>query len=117
VHIHEGTLEASNSEWLELIDEDGPLGNENRELRKNFKVDLGRSSSHHGNFLECVRTGNRPLADVEIGHRSCTICLLNMISMRLGRPIKWDPVAEQIVGDVEASNLMMPYWRGDWALS
>lgn len=34
-----------------------------------------------------------------------------MISMRLGRAIKWDPVAEQIVGDVEASNLMMPSER------
>ena len=116
-HIHEGTLEASNPEWLELIDENGPLGNENRELRKQFKIDLGRTISHHGNFLECIRSGNRPFADVEIGHRSCTICLLNMISMRLGRAIKWDPVAEQIVGDVEASNLMMPFWRGNWPLS
>jgi hypothetical protein len=44
-----------------LIDENGPLGNENRELRKQFKIDLGRTSSHHGNFLECIRTGNRPL--------------------------------------------------------
>lgn len=116
-HIHEGTLEASNPEWLELIDENGTLGNENRKLRKEFKIDLGRTGSHHANFLGCIRNGGRPFADVEIGHRSATICQLNMISMRLGRPIKWDPVAEQIVGDVEASNLMMPTWRGDWKLS
>ena len=116
-HIHEGTLEASNPEWLELIDENGTLGNENRKLRKEFKIDLGRTGSHHANFLGCIRNGGRPFADVEIGHRSATICQLNMISMRLGRPIKWDPVAEQIVGDIEASNLMMPTWRGDWKLS
>jgi len=118
-HIHEGTLEASNPEWLELIDpdSDSKLGNENRELRKQFKVNLGRTGSHQGNFLDCIRSGQRPFADVEIGHRSATICLLNMLAMRLGRTIKWDPVAEQIVGDVEASNLMMPEWRGDWKLS
>ncbi|MBP5761005.1 MAG: Gfo/Idh/MocA family oxidoreductase [Verrucomicrobia bacterium] len=116
-HIHEGTLEASNPEWLELIDENGTLGHENRELRKQFKVNLGRTSSHYANFLDCIQSGQRPFADVEIGHRSATICLLNMLSMRLGRPLKWDPVAEQIVGDVEASELMMPEWRGDWKLS
>ncbi|MBO6005216.1 MAG: gfo/Idh/MocA family oxidoreductase, partial [Verrucomicrobia bacterium] len=116
-HIHEGTLEASNPEWLELIDENGTLGNENRELRKQFKVNLGRTGSHYANFLDCIQSGQRPFADVEIGHRSATICLLNMLSMRLGRPLKWDPVAEQIVGDVEASELMMPEWRGDWKLS
>ena len=109
--------EASNPEWLELIDENGPLGNENRELRKQFKINLGRTSSHLNNFLECIRNGGRPFADVEIGHRSATICQLNMLAMRLGRSLKWDPVAEQIVGDLEASNLMMPEWRGNWKLS
>jgi len=117
-HIHEGTLEASDPEWLELIDPDSgsKLGNENRELRKQFKVDLGRTGSHQGNFLECIRKGGRPFADVEIGHRSATICQLNMIAMRLGRTLKWDPVAEQIIGDEEASNMMMPSWRGAWKL-
>lgn len=108
-HIHEGTLEASNPEW---VDEE-----KMRTFRKGFKVQLGRTSSHLGNFLDCIKSGERPFADVEIGHRSATICQLNMISMRLGRPLKWDPVAEQIIGDPEASNLMMPFWRGDWQLS
>ena len=68
-------------------------------------------------FLDCIRNGGRPFADIEIGHRSATIYQLNMISMRLGHPIKWDPVAEQIIGDIETSNLMMPSKRGDWKLS
>ncbi len=108
LHIHEGTLEASNPEW---IDEEKMRG-----FRKQFKIDLGRTSSHLGNFLDCIKSGERPFADAEIGHRSATICQLNMISMRLGRPLKWDPVSEQIIGDSEASALMMPSWRGDWKL-
>ena len=60
-HIHEGTLEASNPEWLELIDENGTLGHENRELRKQFKVNLGRTSSHYANFLDCIQSG-QPIA-------------------------------------------------------
>ena len=45
----------------------------------------------------------RPICDVEIGHRSVTVCHLGNIAYWLGRPIKWDPAKEEIIGDEEAT--------------
>ena len=64
---------------------------------------LMATTSHHNNFLDSIRTRKRTIADVEIGHRTATICHLSAISERLGRTLKWDPAAEQIIGDAEAS--------------
>jgi hypothetical protein len=43
------------------------------------------------------------VADVEIGHRSVTVCHLANIVRAVGRPLRWDPKREQFVGD-EAAN-------------
>jgi hypothetical protein len=64
---------------------------------------LYESDNHQGDFLEAVRTRQRPIADVEIGHRSATVCHLNAIAERIGRPVRWDPAKEEIVGDEVAA--------------
>jgi predicted dehydrogenase len=66
-------------------------------------VHLRATESHHDNFLKAIRTRKRTIADVEIGHRTATICHLSAISERLNRTIQWDPAKEEIVGDAEAS--------------
>jgi hypothetical protein len=53
------------------------------------------------NFFECVRSREEPVSDVFTHHRSLTTCHLANIALRLGRPITWDPVREEIVGDEE----------------
>lgn len=65
-----------------------------------------RGGSHMSNWLDCATSGQRPIADVEIGHRTATICHLLNIGRRLGRNLKWDPEAEQFVGDAEANALL-----------
>lgn len=64
---------------------------------------LYESSNHRQNWLDCIRSRKRPIADVEIGHRTATVCHLSAIAERLDRPINWNPQAEKIVGDPEAS--------------
>lgn len=49
---------------------------------------------HVENFLECVRTRQRPAADIEINHQTAAACHLANISLRLGRKLYWDPVKE-----------------------
>lgn len=58
--------------------------------------------NHMGNFFDCVRSRQQPIAPVPIQHRSVSACHLANISMRLGRPLRWDPEAERFVGDSEA---------------
>jgi predicted dehydrogenase len=57
---------------------------------------------HMRNFFECVRARKQPISDVFSHHRALTTCHLANIAIRLGRAIRWDPKAEQIVGDDEA---------------
>lgn len=59
---------------------------------------------HLREFLDCIRTGKRPISDVASQHRSVTACHLANISLRLGRPLKWDSVREAFPNDNEANS-------------
>lgn len=80
------------------------------------EINLPRSRDHHGNFLECIRSRQLPIADVAIGHRSATVCHLGNIAMELGRKLQWDPQAERFVGDDEANRLTSRALRAPWKL-
>jgi hypothetical protein len=69
-------------------------------------IHLARSDHHMRNWLDCVRSRQRPVADVEVGHRSATVCHLGNIARLLGRRLKWDPVREVFVGDDEANTYL-----------
>jgi predicted dehydrogenase len=60
---------------------------------------LYASNDHMSNFFDCVRSRKLPVADVETGHRSATVCHLGVLAMRLGRKLEWDPVAEKFTGE------------------
>ncbi len=64
---------------------------------------LWQARWHMEDWLECVRTRKQPVADVEIGHRSISVCHLANITRAVGRPLKWDPVVESFIGDDEAN--------------
>jgi predicted dehydrogenase len=80
-------------------------------------VHLEVSDDHHGNWLDCIRTRKRPICDVEIGHRSATVCHLGNIAIRTGRAIVWDPVRETIVGDADAAAMLARPYRAPWKLA
>ena len=62
-------------------------------------VHLYKSNDHMGNFIDCVRSRKAPICDVEIGHRSATICHLGAIALRTGLKLQWDPDKEEFVGE------------------
>jgi hypothetical protein len=66
------------------------------------------------NFLSCIESGQRPVADVEIGHRATTLSLLGMLSYKLGRSIAWDGRQETIPGDPEAAQHLRRPYRAPW---
>ncbi len=70
------------------------------------EINLYKSDDHHGNWLECVKTRKQPIAPIEVGHRSCSTCLLHHIVMKLGRKVQWDPVRERFINDDEANSML-----------
>jgi hypothetical protein len=103
VRVHEPDVTASDPRILE-----SKIGDD--------EIQLGRSPGHHRNFIDCVRSRSEPMASTEVGHRSGSICHLNNIAMKLGRPIRWDPVNEVVVDDDEANALLRPEMRAPWTL-
>lgn len=97
------------------------------ELRPQFRNGVPRTEplqsggsdqhfTHCRNFVECVRSRQRPQSDVEICHRSTSTPHLGNISLKVGRTIRWDAAREQIIGDDEANALLRPRYREPWRL-
>lgn len=74
------------------------------------------SPNHQQNFLDCVRSRNKPIADVEIGHRSTTVCHLVNIARWTNRKLKWDPKKEEFIGDADANTYIDRPRRKPWEL-
>ena len=66
------------------------------------------------NFLDAIRTGRRPISDIEQGHLATNCSLLGVIAMRLGRSLVWDGAKERFVGDPEADRLLTRPYRPGW---
>ena len=75
-------------------------------VRKKWEGPGWTAAPHLANWLDCIRSGREPNADVEIGHRSVSICHLVNITRELGRKLVWDPAAEQFENDDEANQLL-----------
>ncbi len=84
----------------------GKIGTLPKELvRHQYKdgdIQVYESNDHRKNFIESIGSRKPTICPATVGHRSATICQLAGIAERLGRAIKWDPAAQQIVGDDEA---------------
>ncbi len=61
------------------------------------------SDNHMQNWFDCIKSRAKPIADVEIGHRSAILCHLGNIVRWVGRPLRWDPATETFPGDEEAN--------------
>jgi predicted dehydrogenase len=80
------------------------------------EIHLYKSNNHKGNWLECIRNRSKTVAPVEIGHRSCSVCILGYIAMKLGRRLTWNPEREGFEGDDEANRLLARPMRAPWRL-
>ena len=71
---------------------------------------------HIQNWLDCIKTREPPNADVEIGHRSISVCHLANIARQIGRPLRFDPDNETFPGDAEANCYLDRPRRKGWEL-
>jgi predicted dehydrogenase len=71
-----------------------------------MKLRVPVSDNHIQNWFDCIKSRGRPIADVEIGHRSAVICHLANIARWVGRRLQWDPQRELFVNDEEANGYL-----------
>ena len=80
------------------------------------EIHLYKSTSHKGNWFECIKSRKETVAPAEVAHRSCSVCLLGEIAMQLGRKLKWDPDREEFINDAEANKMVSKPMRSPWHL-
>ncbi|MGM0573997.1 MAG: Gfo/Idh/MocA family protein [Bacteroidota bacterium] len=110
---------------VKFMGEDGRWAQVNRgshrlsENLKNVALDdddirLYKSDNHFRNFIDCVISGEEPIAPAEVAHRSITIAHLGNISMMLNEDLEWDPVAERFANNTMANALLDRPMREPW---
>jgi predicted dehydrogenase len=77
---------------------------------------LWQARWHMQNWIDCIRTRTKPVADVEIGHRSISVCHLANIVRQVGRRVRWDPQTESFPDDAEANTYVRRPRRPEYAL-
>lgn len=81
------------------------------------EIHLIDSKDHHGNWLESIISRKPPIAPIEVGHRACSVCLLNHAAMKLKRKLYWDPVKEVFKNDDEANAMLTRPQRWPYVLA
>jgi hypothetical protein len=81
------------------------------------EVRLYKSRDHFGNWIECVKSRERPVSDLAIGHKTTNLCNIGNIAMQLQRRLAWDPVQERFADDAMANRLLTRAMRGPWSLA
>ena len=73
--------------------------------REDKEVELPRKHEKQ-DFVDCVKSRGRPLADAEVGHRTNAIGLLGVIAAQTQQPLTWDPAGERFSNSDAANRLL-----------
>jgi predicted dehydrogenase len=104
IHVNRGeTLFASDPKILEEV------------IGEN-EIHLIKSDNHWQNFVDCVRSGEKTIAPIEVAYRAISVALLGEIAMQTGQKIQWDPDKEEIIGNPMAARLLDRPYRAPWQL-
>ncbi len=98
---------------------DGGCGTEEKAMKYEPPADgakVFKSPGHFQNWLDCIKSREKPIMHIEAGHRVAALCILGNISYILGRKLEWDPVSETVKNDEEANRLLSRPGRGPWHL-
>jgi predicted dehydrogenase len=113
-------IEWSGSEGNIILNDEGY---EIRTERKRANLDNVRKPgspdprpAHVRNFLDCVKSRQQPVLNLDVGHHVSTVAHLGNIAYRTGRKVIWDPADERILADPEANKLVTAEYRKPWSL-
>ncbi len=75
---------------------------------------LYKSDNHYQDWIDAIKKRSKPISDVEVGHRTSSLCNIANIAYELQRPLKWNPKKEVFVNDATANRMLTRTYRGKW---
>ena len=102
LRVARGYIECSDSSFFQKQVENIPEGQ--------YEINV----PHMQNFLDCIRSGERPTGDIEIGHKSTMLCHLGNIAYRTGNTLHLNPVTGKILDNPKAEALLRKEYRQGW---
>jgi len=102
-----------------MVNRDGytvfPNGKDATPLIEKSKTFSEMNVPHWKNFLECVRSRQKPTSDIETCVRSTTTCILANLALRHGMTLDWDDKAFT-VKQHEVKPFLKAKYRSPWKL-
>ena len=74
------------------------------------------STNHYQDWIDAIKNRTKPVSDVEIGHRTATVCNILNMTYELERPLLWNPENEKFIDDDGANSKLRKPYRGTWEL-
>jgi predicted dehydrogenase len=87
------------------------------EMRRRYVVDEKVRAAHAGNFLDCVKSRQQPVENLEVGHHVTAVSQLGNVALRSKSRIEWDAANEKVIGNETANGLLFRPYRAPWKLS
>jgi predicted dehydrogenase len=109
-----GTLVVNRGGWEVIPEKDKGVDKmEAMALQKNSDdgVEL-----HTKNFIDCMKSREKPNCDIASAHNTALNASLGNISQRVGRRIYWDAENQKIIGDKKANALTKANYQNGWKL-
>jgi predicted dehydrogenase len=110
----DATLIVDNNGW-ELIAEPLKRG-EVVEMKRRTKAGEQMRAAHARNFLDCVKSRQQPVENLDVGHHVSTVAHLGNLALRTHSRIEWDSTKEVATGNDAASALVHRTYRAPWTL-
>jgi predicted dehydrogenase len=87
------------------------------EMKRRYVVDEKVRAAHAGNFLDCVKSRQQPVENLEVGYHVTAVAQLGNVALRSKSRIEWDAANEKVIGNDVANGLLLRPYRAPWRLS
>jgi predicted dehydrogenase len=111
---NKGTLVVNREGWEIIAEMDGDKPR--METTALQPADRKDHEKHVRNFLDCLKSRQQPVCDVEFGRNAAVLAHMGNISYRTGNKLWWDDAAKKFKGDMKANEFITPEYRAPWKL-
>ena len=80
------------------------------------EIKLYKSTDHHQNFLDCIKSREETITPAEVAHRSISVGLLGEIAMLMEQKLSWDPDKESFENNAFANRMLKRPYKAPWKL-